>query len=269
VDLTGKTVIVTGGNSGIGLEAARHFLNLGSKVILAVRDEAKGKAAAQDLTRGRELDPDYIQVWTLNMSDYESILAFAEKAKALDNLDIVVLNAAVIKATEAFGPIGYEESFQTNYLSTTLLLLLFIPIVKEKRTSGGPGRISITSSDWASWATYNGSGSEPILPQFKKSRQPWDGMNTYGIGKLFNQLFVSELVKHLSPSAIIITHPDPGMNKSSLGREASGIVLLILKISSALLAREPSVGSRTLVHSVTTVGEAGQGQYVEDDKIEP
>ncbi|KAK0389599.1 hypothetical protein NLU13_3174 [Sarocladium strictum] len=268
-DLTGKTAIITGGNSGLGLETARHLLDLGGRVILAVRDEAKGQAAVDNLVHGRQLAPDMIQVWPLDMSNYQSILAFAEKAKSLCTLDIVILNAAVIKAAEQFGSSGYEESFQTNYLSTALVLLLLLPIVKEKRSSGSTGRFAITSSDWASWAKFDGGGPGAILPQFKKPRQPWDGMNTYGIGKLFNQLFVWELVKRVSSSDVVITHPDPGMNNSNLGRGASGITLLVLKIATALLARDPSVGSRTLVHSVTTLGATAQGHCVEDENIEP
>lgn len=268
-DLSGKTAIVTGGNSGVGLEAARHLLDLGSNVILAVRDVFKGQAAAEDLARGRILTSGTIEVWQLDLADYKSIVAFAERAKTLNQLDIVLLNAGVIKATETFNAMGYEESFQTNYLSTTLLLLLILPIVKDKRTPGSPGRIAVTSSDWAAWAKYDASQSGPTLPRFKVKSAKWDGMNEYGIGKLFNHLFVAELVKRVSSSEVIITHPDPGTNRSGLGREASGVARIGFFFIKTLLARDATVGSRGLVHSVTTKDEEAHGQFFEDEKMQP
>lgn len=109
VDLSGETAIVTGSNVGLGLECARQLLDLGcSKVILAVRSEAKGEAARQDLSRGRDLKLGVIEVWKLDLSSYDSIIAFSERAKSLERLDLVILNAGIFKVSNVFhGAIGY------------------------------------------------------------------------------------------------------------------------------------------------------------------
>jgi NAD(P)-dependent dehydrogenase (short-subunit alcohol dehydrogenase family) len=92
----GKTVIVTGSNVGLGLEAARHFARLGaSKVILAVRSTSKGEEAQRDIEKSTGVK-NVFEVWQLDMSSYQSVLDFAARAeKELERLDIVVLNAGI------------------------------------------------------------------------------------------------------------------------------------------------------------------------------
>lgn len=148
-DLSGKTAIVTGANTGLGLEIARQLLDLGCKVILAVRDEIKGERARQELINGRDLESEFVEVWKLDMLSYESILSFTKRAETLPRLDIAILNAGVQKATEEFTSNGFEEGFQVNFLSTMLLAILLLPIIKRKGTGGGPGRICVLSSGMA------------------------------------------------------------------------------------------------------------------------
>lgn len=100
VDLHGRTALVTGSNCGVGLETSRQLLDLGvSKLILAVRDEEKGRAAAADLLADRkDTPPDTIEVWKLDFSAHDSVVSFAERAaKTLTRLDMAILN-------EGFGP---------------------------------------------------------------------------------------------------------------------------------------------------------------------
>jgi hypothetical protein len=112
VNLDGKTAIVTGSNTGLGLECARQLLDLGlSKLIIAVRDESKGEIARQDLSKNRTLKEGGIEVWRLDCLSYDSVIKFAERAKSLEHLDIVVLNAGVYKVHPKFHPdTRYEES---------------------------------------------------------------------------------------------------------------------------------------------------------------
>ncbi|RSM03602.1 hypothetical protein CDV31_010399 [Fusarium ambrosium] len=151
-DLSGRTAIVTGSNTGLGLEIARQLLDLGCKVILAVRDEAKGERARQELINGRDLPSEFVEVWKLDMLSYESIMDFAKRTESLQNLDIAILNAGVQKGVETFTSTGYEEGLQVNYLSTMLLAILLLPIVKQKRVGNSAGQICILSSDMAAWS---------------------------------------------------------------------------------------------------------------------
>ncbi|KAJ8130820.1 hypothetical protein O1611_g2802 [Lasiodiplodia mahajangana] len=117
VNLAGKTAIVTGSNTGIGLECARQLLDLGaSKLIIAVRDESKGDKAKQDLLSSHPSLPDLsVEVWSLDLQSYESIVSFVDRAKGLDQLDIVVLNAGVSKQFFNLTPsTGHEETIQVN-----------------------------------------------------------------------------------------------------------------------------------------------------------
>lgn len=271
VNLEGKTVLITGGNGGLGIEAASQVLDLGGKVILAVRDEKKGQVAKEDLTKGRShLLPGDIQVWPLDLSSYDSIIALKDRVKQLEHLDIAILNAGVFKVVESFSTTGYEESIQINFLSNMLLTILLLPIIQEKKSSDAPGRICVVSSDAAAWAHFNERNNSPILSAFKQKMSKWNMGDRYGTSKLLGQLFLTELTKRVASSAVIVDCANPGFcGGLGLGRETAGIFRLLYNISSAIHARSCAVGARTLVHAVTTVDKTAHGQYVEDAKIQP
>lgn len=270
-DLTGRTAIITGANGGLGLETARQLLGLGCKVILAVRDEKKGETAREDLARSQKLvSASMIEVWKLDLSSYSSISDFAERAKGLDHLDIAILNAGLWKVTEAFSTTGYEESIQVNYLGNVLLMLLLLPIIRDKKMGNEAGHIVVVNSDVASWAKFEEKGAEPLLPAFKQKMTKWDDVERYGTSKLLGQIFLSELSKHVSSSAVTISFANCGLCRgSSLGRQFSGIARRVLDLAYGLIGRECSVGARTFVHAVTTLGQESHGQYIEDAKVQP
>lgn len=139
VDLHGRTALVTGSNCGVGLETSRQLLHLGvSKLILAVRDEEKGRAAAADLLADRkDTPPDTIEVWKLDLSVYDSVVSFAERvAKTLTRLDIAILNAGFCPAKRIVNTsTGHDEIIQVNYLSTALLAVLLLPVAKRVRNN--------------------------------------------------------------------------------------------------------------------------------------
>ena len=94
-DCTGKTIIVTGANVGLGKEAARHYVRLNSeKVILACRSLEKGEAAKQEI-EGTTKRTGVVEVWQLDLGSYESVKEFAERAKSLRRLDSIVENAGI------------------------------------------------------------------------------------------------------------------------------------------------------------------------------
>ncbi|KAI1807185.1 NAD(P)-binding protein [Daldinia bambusicola] len=192
---------ITGANGGIGLEAVRQLLDLGCKVILT------------ELINGRDLAPEFFQVWKLHLSSYESIIAFAGRAKTLKSLDIAILSAGLLKVTESFSSsTGYEEGVQTNFLANMLLTVLLLPIIKEKRALGQPGHICE-------------GNSIPVLPAFKRKSPNWNIADRYGATKLLGQLFLTELAKHVSSSVISLSCANPGFcSGSELSREPSGIV---------------------------------------------
>ncbi|KAI9874677.1 MAG: hypothetical protein M1830_009419 [Pleopsidium flavum] len=120
---TGQTIIVTGANCGLGLEAARHFIRLhAEKVILAVRNLEKGEAAKQSIETS-EKRVDVVEVWQLDLASYESVKQFASRAEGLNRLDVVVENAGIVTKKLSMME-DNESSITTNVISTFLLALL-------------------------------------------------------------------------------------------------------------------------------------------------
>lgn len=144
----GQTVIVTGSNTGLGLEAARHIARLGAaKVILACRTVTKGQAAAADITASEHLTFDRIEVWELNLSSHESIKTFAQRVQRLDRLDAFIQNAGIL--TTQYRLEEGEESTITIYVtSATLLGLSVLPKLRESaKKFGVRGRLTFVGSD--------------------------------------------------------------------------------------------------------------------------
>ena len=111
--LSGQTVIVTGANTGLGLEAAKHFTRLGAaKVILAVRSLGKGERAKESVEQATG-KKGVVEVWQLDLSSYESVKAFANKAEALPRIDADVENEGDIPATWTVAE-GSERSITVN-----------------------------------------------------------------------------------------------------------------------------------------------------------
>lgn len=295
IDLNGKTAILTGANGGIGVECARQMLDLGlsklSKLlnvsiscgcllmkklpVIGVREESRAEAALEKISSGRKLSDGQVEFWSLNMSSYQSITNFAKKANALQGLDIVILNAGVYRTNMKFNPsTGHEEDIQTNYLSTILLALLFVRVFKSKRDSGilcTPGRIVIVTSDLAAFAKFPERHADPLLPAFDEKPGNWDMAERYSTSKLLVQLFLSELIKVVPASAVIINAANPGFcYGTGLARDADGTFLgLVVFVMSHIIGHSPEVGARAVVDAAVNQGQESHGQYVEGGKLRP
>ncbi len=129
-DFTGQTVIVTGSNTGLGLEAARHLVRLNAgKVILAVRNLEKGEAAKRSI-EASERKTGVAEVWELDLASHESVQRFAKRAEGLERLDAVSENAAIY--TFQFKIMdGNESTVTVNVINTFLLALLLLPKMRE------------------------------------------------------------------------------------------------------------------------------------------
>ncbi|KAL4811784.1 hypothetical protein BDW67DRAFT_179301 [Aspergillus spinulosporus] len=270
-DLSGKTAVVTGSNTGIGLECCQQLLDLGlSKLILAVRTPEKGEEAKSQLLTSKPATECQIEVRKLDLSSYDSILSFVEYAKGLDRLDIIINNAGLLKRTFEVDPhTGHEESIQVNHLGNSLLLILLIPVLQSKNTSSRPGRLCFVNSDTPSWAKFKERDSIPLLPALDK-RENFAFDDRYATSKLLGQLFLKELAIRVPASAVVINCCNPGLCRSGLDRELRGSFLgYLASIMQYFLARTPSVGARSLTDAVVNHGERSHGQYIEDGEIVP
>lgn len=114
VDLSGQTVLITGGNGGVGFAAAKAFVKLGADVILAVRTVAKGGEAKELLLKEK---PDAkVEVRELDIASFDSIKSFAKKlGEEVPRVDIAVLNAAVYNFSFQLSSYGYEQQLQVCF----------------------------------------------------------------------------------------------------------------------------------------------------------
>ncbi|KAF2874115.1 hypothetical protein BDV95DRAFT_658108 [Massariosphaeria phaeospora] len=249
VDLSGKTAIITGSNTGLGLECARQLLDLGlSKLILAVRTTTKGEAAKRDLLAGRGSAKHVVEVWNIDLASYDSITTFVERTKTLERLDIFVHNAGLFKMTiQVNKTTGHEETVQVNYLSTVLLTILLLPVLKDKNSPQQPGRLVIVSSNEPrSHSCPPSTNPEPLMAQ-------------------------TELAKRVPPSVAVVNAANPGLcygtglNDEGDGTEAGYIFSLIKRI----IGRSTVMGGRPLTDSAVKHGVESHGQYMEDCKVQP
>lgn len=146
-DFQDQTIIITGANRGIGLEAARHLLKLNAKrVVLAVRSAKRGQDAADELEKstGR---PGAVQVEELDMASQVSVKSFATRMKGMNRIDAVLLNAGIY--TQEFSKAdGFESHLTVNLINTFLLAILLLPTLRRSaETQKAQPRISFVSSD--------------------------------------------------------------------------------------------------------------------------
>ncbi|KAK3389937.1 hypothetical protein B0H63DRAFT_428481 [Podospora didyma] len=269
--LLGQTAIVTGGNTGLGYEAAVQLLDLKlSRLILAVRSPEKGNSAAAAL---RKLHPRaMIEVWPLDMSSYDSVQAFARRAESqLSRLDIALLNAGVIKLT--FGTVastGHEETLQVNYISTMLLAVLLLPILKAKRQpSGPPARLTIVSAALTLAAKFPNRAAIPLLPSFDDPAT-FDREEHYHSSKLLAHIFLWNLVDYVSADDVIVNLADPAWCKGTeLARDVQGPMKLAVKLFGTTTGRTKRVGASCFIDAIVNKGKESHGCFLMSWKIHP
>lgn len=269
VNLSGQVGIITGANAGLGLEASKQLLDLGlSHLILAVRDDKRGSVAKDDLLNA--FPSARVEVWPLNLSSYDSVQAFARKCETLSRLDFCILNAGVFKTSLVINQeTNHDEVVQVNYLSTALLTILMLPVLKAKRQSTTPGKVVIVSSETADWCKFKEQRSDPILPAFNVPKN-FAMEERYYTSKLLEQLFLVELVKHVKNSDVVVNAVNPGFcYGSTLHTELTGVMGGVLSTFKRGVGRPTSVGARTLVNAAVVQGASSHGKYLGDCIIKP
>jgi NAD(P)-dependent dehydrogenase (short-subunit alcohol dehydrogenase family) len=207
-DLAGRFVIVTGGNSGIGFEAAREFARHGASVLLACRDvqraqRAKSAIEASAGSRGR------VQLAELDVSNLDSVTAFAG---GLDwaCIDILVNNAGVMGGPSLRSAQGFDRQVATNHLGPFALTARLWPRLEK----AAAGRVVNVSSLAARGGTLEGTFGSSALTDFN----PYEEMAVYAITKQANLLFTAELARRgrVAGSSIRAMAVHPGLARTNL-----------------------------------------------------
>ncbi|WP_405662558.1 oxidoreductase [Streptomyces sp. RK9] len=253
-DLTGRTYVVTGANSGLGLATARALAHRGAHVVLAVRDEAKGHRAAADITADR---PDAtLEVRPLDLADLDSVRAFAAALHAdRTGLDGLVNNAGVMAPPRTLSAQGHELQFAANHLghfALTGLLLDLLAATPDSRvvtvtsTNHRQGRLAF--DDLAGERTYS-------------------PMAFYNQSKLANAVFGHELHRRLteaaSPVRSLLAHP--GYTATNLQTAApTGLVKFLFGRLLKPLAQSADRGALPQLYAATAP-EAQGGDFIGPD----
>ncbi|KAI2618209.1 putative short-chain dehydrogenase/reductase family protein [Hypoxylon sp. NC1633] len=267
--LTDQVAIVTGSNVGVGLEASRQLLQLGlSHLVMGVRSQARGDKAADQLRK--EFPSATISVWIADLESYESIQAFVERCATLPRIDIAILNAALQMSAFTTNPTtGFETTMQVDYLSTALLAILLLPVLKAKKFPGAatPPVLSIVGSDIMYFMKMEANG--PVLRQFDNPKA-YSQMAWYGKAKLVLMLFVIKLAAIVSPDDVILNVSNPGMTKGTqIFRDVPSLLQAVMVPIQVLLARTPKVAASNYVDAVVTYGKTSHGSFISDWAIKP
>jgi NAD(P)-dependent dehydrogenase (short-subunit alcohol dehydrogenase family) len=235
-DLTGQTAVVTGANSGIGLETAKALTAHGARVIIAVRDEAKGRRAAEAMPA-----PGTTEVRPLDLASLDSVRAFA---KAWDGspIDLLINNAGVMIPPLTRTNDGFELQFGTNHLGHFALTNLLLPHVT------GNGRVVTVSSGAHKFGKIDFDDLNWEHGKYRRWR-------AYGQSKLANLLFTKELQRRLAEagSSILSMAAHPGYAATNLqSRSESKLMEFAMgKLGNRLLAQDAVGGALPTLYAAT------------------
>jgi NAD(P)-dependent dehydrogenase (short-subunit alcohol dehydrogenase family) len=223
--MTGRTVLITGGGSGIGLVAAREFGRVGARVVLGVRSPDKARRAVTGMTGD-------IEVRHLDVSDLGSVRGFADAWTG--DLDILINNAGVMDIPAARTPDGLDRQTATNYTGPFVLTNLLLPQLTDRVVSVTSqlhrlSRLDVADFDWRA--------------------RPYHPMNAYRDSKLALVLFSLELQRRLtasgSPLRSVLAHP--GIATTSLAAHSSANVVNRF----GFLLNDPEHGALPLLYAAT------------------
>jgi NAD(P)-dependent dehydrogenase (short-subunit alcohol dehydrogenase family) len=251
-DQTGRTAVITGANTGLGYETAAALAAKGARVVLAVRNLAKGQAAA-DLIKARTPGAD-VALQELDLSSLASVRSAADDLRTgYDRIDLLINNAGVMMTPKQTTADGFELQFGTNHLGhfafTNLLL---------DRVLAAPRSRIVTVSSVGHRFARNGIRFDDLQWDKEYSR-----VGAYGQAKLANLMFTYELQRRLQGTETIAVAAHPGGSNTELARNLP----LVVRLATAALAplmQGPAMGALPSLRAATDPGVLG-GQYFGPD----
>jgi NAD(P)-dependent dehydrogenase (short-subunit alcohol dehydrogenase family) len=244
--MEGRTVVITGGNSGIGLETAVALAGAGARVVLGCRDAGRADAAVADIAS--RSGNDAVGHRRLDLADLPSVRAFAADLADLDRVDVLINNAGLILGERRETAQGFEATFGTNHLGHFLLTGL----LSEQLRASGSARVVNVASMAHLWAWRGMSWGD--LDRHHR----YNGWQAYGESKLANILHARALAARFEGTGVVAHSLHPGSVHTRFGKDGdtSGATAWLMQFTEwTLIGAED--GARTTVH-VATSDEAGR-----------
>jgi NAD(P)-dependent dehydrogenase (short-subunit alcohol dehydrogenase family) len=251
-DMNGKTVVITGGNSGIGKATAVALARTGAHVVITARDAARGDAAVTDIkTASGRQDVDLV---LFDLASLASVRKGA--AEILDRfgaIDVLVNNAGIVLSERRLSEDGFEATFATNHLGPFLLTGLLLDSIKSK----APARI-VNVASTAHKGARRGLNFDDL--QFLTN---YNAMGVYSASKLENIYFTIELARRLAGSGVTANSLHPGTVATGYGRDGDtkGVLGFGIKLASPFFLSAEK-GARTSIYLASSPEVASvSGQY--------
>jgi NAD(P)-dependent dehydrogenase (short-subunit alcohol dehydrogenase family) len=235
--LEGKTALITGATSGIGLETARLFASRGAGLVLCNRNPEKSRALEEELRR------DYGRPVRTIIADFSSMAQTKACANAIlglhEAIDIMVLNSGVYHTRRAFTEDGMEIVFQVNHLSSFCLLYL----ASERLKREGKARVILVNSEGHRFALGG-----VHLDDLAWKRHRYTGLKSYGAAKTAQLLVMPKFVERFAGSGVTVNAMHPGNVRSHIG-ENNGRLYRAFKEKFVLSsAKDPAISAKALLY---------------------
>lgn len=232
--LDGRIALVTGGNTGIGLETSRDLARRGARVIIASRNTARSKQAVEDIIR--TTGNKNVEYRYLDLSKFSCVIQFVEEFnRDVQNLHILVNNAGCGKSSPKLTEDGCDRMMQVNYISSFLLTTLLI----EKLIASKPSRIVIMSSALHHIDILNADDIAGVNARFVPA--------IYVNSKLCQVLWMKALVKRL-PDGVTVNSVHPGIVKTDIFDTFPKWIELFLKFMIGIIFKDARAGAQTTIH---------------------
>jgi NAD(P)-dependent dehydrogenase (short-subunit alcohol dehydrogenase family) len=206
--MRGKVAVITGGNAGIGKEAAVGLASLGARVVITSRNQERGRAARDEIVeRSGNADVD---VMPLDLASFRSIRSFADDFLAAnERLDVLVNNAGLILRRRTETEDGFEATFGINHVGHFLLTELLLDRLK----ASAPSRVVVVAS-----TAHKGARRGLDFDDLEAEHHRYRWMNTYSKSKLANIYFARELARRLDGTGVTANALHPGYVRSEFGQ---------------------------------------------------
>ncbi|KAL4892985.1 hypothetical protein BDV59DRAFT_202337 [Aspergillus ambiguus] len=276
VTFTGQTVLITGGNTGIGLETARQCLVLQAKrVIVTVRSEAKAQDALSTLRNDpgvRSANPDAtLEAFILDLEDCQSAIDFVQKVKReVAELDVLLCNAGISLPEYQMTKTGHEKIMQVNCYSHFLIVMELLPLLRATAAMRKtPSRCTMVGS----YSHENNSLVNSPIPdgvsivEFFDDPANYVKYKQYMNSKLVLHAFIQHLATVIPSTEVIVNAPCPGVVATTLMKDYPLWLRTFMFLWHKTLARSVEEGARALIYAARVAGEETHGKYISNNKV--